>query len=460
MDKRKQGIEFYGGLIGATIPFICLIVMLVLLTITKHTGLKCFWVAGLTALCATFLLSKDKKKMGAIAVKALTNQIFATTLIIFILAGVLSFMLRDSGLINGLLWLFDTLHINASILPVATFLVCVLISTSCGTQGGTISTVTPIMFPVAVQLGCDPALMLGAILSGAMFGDNLAPISDTTIASAGAFQADVRDVVRHRIRYSIIAGVLAAIMFVILGFQTTGGAEAYQVDPSAAKSLIMLVIPVIMLIMLLRGSNLISVLLVCNMLAFVLNTVMGFVPIGTMVDTSGPIVRGIEGMVGIIIFEALIFIQNEFLKESGALEALNNKLAKINKTPRQGELVAICVSIITSIMAGNSTASIVIGGPIVYELFKKHNTDRNRGAAYLDGISCGAGSLIPWNASVLILAGLAVGTGLLPESFSPMVFIKYSFHGMGLILILLICAITGLFRKPDANNYLPLNDEA
>ena len=453
MEKEEKKLEFYGGLFGAALPFIILIALLITLTITKHTGLKCFWVAGLAALCASFLLSKDKKRMGEVTVSALTDSVFATTLVIFILAGILSFMLRDSGLMKGLLWLFDTLHINAKFLPLATFLVCVLISTSCGTQGGTISTVTPIMFPIAVQLGCDPMLMLGAILSGAMFGDNLAPISDTTIASAGAFRADVREVVKHRLRYSLIAGGLAAILFLILGISTTGGVQPYDVDPAMAKSLIMLVIPVIMLIMLLRGASLISVLIVCNILGFLLNVIMGFVPLSTMVDTSGPIVRGIEGMVGIIIFEVWIFIQNAFLKQSGALEALNSKLEKINRTPRSCELIAMLVSIITSIAAGNSTASVVIGGPVDYQLFKKHNTDRNRGAAYLDGVSCGAGSLVPWNASVLMLAGLAAGTELLSADFSPIYFIKYSFHGMGLLVIFFICALTGLFRKQDAKNY-------
>lgn len=270
-DKSK----FYGGLLGATLPFITMIVMLITLTITKHTGLKCFWTAGVAALCVTFLLARDKKWMSDVTVRSLTDTMFATTTIIYILAGILSYMLRDSGLINGLLWMFNTLNIDAKFLPVSTFLICVLISTACGTQGGTISTVTPIMFPLAIELGCEPALMLGAILSGAMFGDNLAPISDTTIASSGAFHANVRDVVRSRIKYSVIAGGAAAILFVILGVRTTSGVQDYVVDASAAKTLIMLIVPLLMIFMMLRGADLVPVLLVCNMLSFALNITMG-----------------------------------------------------------------------------------------------------------------------------------------------------------------------------------------
>ncbi len=448
-DKSK----FYGGLLGATLPFITMIVMLITLTITKHTGLKCFWTAGVAALCVTFLLARDKKWMSDVTVRSLTDTMFATTTIIYILAGILSYMLRDSGLINGLLWMFNTLNIDAKFLPVATFLICVLISTACGTQGGTISTVTPIMFPLAIELGCEPALMLGAILSGAMFGDNLAPISDTTIASSGAFHANVRDVVRSRIKYSVIAGGAAAILFVILGVRTTSGVQDYVVDASAAKTLIMLIVPLLMIFMMLRGADLVPVLLVCNMLSFALNITMGFVPVSTMVDTTGPIVKGIEGMIGIIIFTVWIFIQNEFLKESGVLNTLVEKLDGISKSPVSAELISMVIIFVTIMMTGNGTASIVIAGPVVYELFKKFNIDRHRGANYLDGVACGSAAVLPWNSSVLILYGLASSTNLLPDGFSPANFLIYSFHAMGLLVVYFVCAISGLWRTQDAKNY-------
>ena len=185
MEKTTENkrMEFYGGLFGAILPFIVMVAIMVILTVTKNNGLKCFWVAGLAALCVSFLTAKDKKRMHSVAIESLRDPMFSTMVIIFLLAGVLSYLLRDSGLINGLLWLCTSLHINPGLLPAATFLIGVVISTACGTQGGTISTVTPILFPLAVQMGCSPAVMLGAIIGGAMFGDNLAPISDTTIAS-------------------------------------------------------------------------------------------------------------------------------------------------------------------------------------------------------------------------------------------------------------------------------------
>lgn len=447
-------MEFHGGLFGAVLPFLVMVVLMVILTITHNNGLKCFWMAGVAALCVSYIMAKDKKRFNDVAINSLGDPMFATMVIIFLLAGVLSYMLRDSGLINGLLWLCTSLHVNAGLLPVATFLISVVISTACGTQGGTIGTVTPIMFPLAVQLGCDPALMLGSIIGGAMFGDNLAPISDTTIASSGNFHADVKDVVRSRIKYSLIAGAFAVVMFIIFGLSTTtGGVENYAADPAAAKTLIMLVIPVVMIIMMLRGAQLVPVLLVCNMLAFVLNVVMGFIPLSVMITADSPVVHGIEGMVGVVIFTVWIFIQNAFLKEAGLFEVLIEKLGNVTKKPAHAELLAMLVVALTVMMTASGTVSIIVAGPVVYEMFKKFNIDRHRGANYLDGTACGIGAILPWNNSLLIMLGLAVSTGLIPETYSPLNFFPYSFYSFGLLAVYIICAVTGIFRKQDARNY-------
>ena len=117
---------------------------------------------------------------------------------------ILSQELRQSGLIQGLTWLVMKLGLSAGFLPLVAFLVCLLISTACGTSNGAIVAVLPVLLPVAASVGANPSVVVGAIVSGAIFGDNLAPISDTTIASALTQDAEVRDVVRTRLPYSLI----------------------------------------------------------------------------------------------------------------------------------------------------------------------------------------------------------------------------------------------------------------
>lgn len=452
MEKKRM--EFYGGILGAILPFLVMVAIMITLTITKNNGLKCFWVAGLAALCISFLMAKDKKEVHTIAIDSLRDPMFSTMVIIFLLAGVLSYMLRDSGLINGLIWMCTSLNINAGLLPAATFLISVVISTACGTQGGTISTVTPIMFPLAVQMGCHPAVMLGAIIGGAMFGDNLAPISDTTIASSGAFHANVKQVVQSRIKYSLIAGTVALVLFVIFGLSTASAhAAAYTADSSSAMTLIMLIVPIIMIIMMLKGAELVPVLLVCNIMAFAFNVIFGFVPLATMITTDSPIVRGMDGMTGVIFFTVWIMIQNGYLKAAGVFEILIEKLGNICKSARSAELISMIVITVTIMMTASGTVTIVVSGPVVYELFKKFNIDRHRGANYLDGTACGAGAILPWNNSVLIMLGLAVATELIPADYSPLNFLPFSFYSFALLGVYLICALTGLFRKDDEKNY-------
>ncbi|EKC57687.1 Na+/H+ antiporter NhaC, partial [human gut metagenome] len=135
----------------------------------------------------------------------LKNDTLCVIIFAFLLAGILSQELRQSGLIQGLTWLVMKLGLSAGFLPLVAFLVCLLISTACGTSNGAIVAVLPVLLPVAASVGANPSVVVGAIVSGAIFGDNLAPISDTTIASALTQDAEVRDVVRTRLPYSLIA---------------------------------------------------------------------------------------------------------------------------------------------------------------------------------------------------------------------------------------------------------------
>lgn len=119
---KKRNMEFHGGLLGALLPFLVMVAIMIILTVTKNNGIKCFWVAGVAALCMSFLLAKDKKQVNDVTIQSLLDPMFSTMVVIFLLAGILSFMLRGSGLINGLLWLCTSLNINAKLLPAATFL--------------------------------------------------------------------------------------------------------------------------------------------------------------------------------------------------------------------------------------------------------------------------------------------------------------------------------------------------
>ena len=220
MENQKK-MQFYGGTFGACLPLLVFMALMITIAALQKVSLVLFCMAGFAGLCTAFLLAKDKKEFEKAVVAGLKNDTLCVIIFAFLLAGVLSQELRQSGLIQGLTWLVTELGLSAGFLPLVGFIICALISTACGTSNGAIVAVLPVLLPVATTVGANPAVVVGAIVSGAIFGDNLAPISDTTIASALTQGAEVRDVVRTRLPYSLIAGVVSAVLFVIIGFRTS-----------------------------------------------------------------------------------------------------------------------------------------------------------------------------------------------------------------------------------------------
>ena len=212
MEKNKR-MQFYGGTLGACAPLLVFMCLMIVIAAMKKVSLVLFCMAGFAGLCVAFLLAKNKKEFEQAVVDGLKNDTLCVIIFAFLLAGILSQELRQSGLIQGLTWLVMKLGLSAGFLPLVAFLVCLLISTACGTSNGAIVAVLPVLLPVAATVGANPSVVVGAIVSGAIFGDNLAPISDTTIASALTQDAEVRDVVRTRLPYSLIAVSIATAIF-------------------------------------------------------------------------------------------------------------------------------------------------------------------------------------------------------------------------------------------------------
>jgi Na+/H+ antiporter NhaC len=449
-NRSEKLMQFYGGKAGAWFPLIMMLVLMILLVIAHRASSVGFWAPTFAALCLGFLLAKNKKEFSSVALKGLQDPIFSMLILLFFMAGILSQLLRQSGLINGLLWVSSSLHLTGRFLPAIIFLTCVIISTSCGTTAGTASTVTPVMFPLAVGLGCDQALVLGAIISGSYFGDNLAPISDTTIASSSMMNAEVPKVVKSRVKYSVAAGLISLVLYIILGIMTThqvAGGKA--MDSHYAIMLIMLLIPVAMVIMMKIGMEIIPVLIVCDLIGIVLNLGLGFMAPVKLIDIKGPVIGGINGMVGIVVFEAFLFAILELVKASGGLAMIINKIRKACKTPRQAELASFFMSVLTNLATSTNTISIIMVGPIVRQLYMDFGMDRERGANIMDGTTCGICGILPYNSSLMIMFSLAAASGALSPNISLMSIPKYSFHCIFLLAVFLFAIFTGWGRKHE-----------
>ena len=232
------------------------------------------------------------------------------------------------------------------------------------------------------------------------------------------------------------------MLFIIVGIKTSTSVTLPDViDPAYAKTLVMLVIPVIMIILMLRGWNLISTLIVCDLVGFVLCLVFGFLDVPTLFSAAGPIGAGLAGMLNVICFSFFMFALLEMLKRSGVFDMLLEKLNNASKTSRQAELVTILLMAI-----GAASISILFVGPVVRKLLQTHNIERTRGSNLMDGIATGLAGIVPYNPVGLNAVSLAIASGVVSESFSFLDYVPYNFHSWLLILLFLLSAITGIGR--------------
>ena len=442
--NAERRIEFYGGKIGPWVPIALLIAGMIIVSALGYTDFYVYNLLTLGTVLVAFLFAKNKKLFGDTAIAGLQDSMLAILIIAFILAGILSKLLRMSGLIEGLVYLSSVANLNPGLIPVVSFFICCLISTSCGTSSGSIVAVLPVMLPIGVELGCDPSLVCGAVISGALFGDNLAPISDTTIASALTQESKINDVVRTRLPYSLIAGGVSAVLFVVLGLMTSDSSISHiDADGSTVRALALLVVPILMITMMKKGWDLVATLLICDTLAIIINIALGLISPSVMVSGEGPIVAGINGMIDMIVFCMFFFIVIQIMKESGVLDDIADIMVKFCKGARSVQFAAMISSAFGTIITGGSSTGITLIGPMANKVRKEFNIKGTRMANLLDATACATCGFVPFCTPYLLSLSIGSETAGIPDDFGYLSILKYAFHPIMLIIVFSVSIIAG-----------------
>ena len=263
MSETKNRAEVRGGILGSACSLVVFFLSIIVFSICGIRGTKSYWSAGFLSMLATFLVFKDKDRFQEAVVDGIRDRVFVLTLIALYFAGILSKIITAGHLVNGLMWAASEVNLSPAWLPVATFIITAVIATASGTSSGSVATMAPVMLPLCVSMGCSPAIICGAIVSGAYFGDNLAPVSDTTIASAMTQEVSMGKVVKSRMKYSLVGGAVATVLYIIFGIREAraGGMEAMTGDPAYISSLAYIILPILVVVLMARGKNLITSLL-------------------------------------------------------------------------------------------------------------------------------------------------------------------------------------------------------
>lgn len=452
-NERKRFAETYGGIVGAAMPMVAMLGGILVLAAMGMRSTKNFWSAGYLAVLVGFLVYKDKKEFQKALIDGIRDNIFAFMIACFLLAGVMSKILTASHLVDGLLYLMSKINMSPAFMPIVCFAICVVLSSATGSAAGAMNTAAPVMIPLAVGMGCNVNLICGALLAGSCFGDNLAPISDTTIASSLSQEVDVMKVVKSRLKYAVIAGGAASVGYIVFGFMSSGSgvADKLAADATYASSLIFLIIPILVIILMLRGTGLFTSLLVSEMVGIVMLFAFGYIDFAGLVAADGLIANAFNGMIGSIIFILFIFVMVSLISHAGVLDAILKFMQSKAKSDLSAEVAAGAMVSIVGIAISSETSAITFCGPIIRSLLRPFKIDRARAANLLDGLGCGVGYLVPTNPGCLNLAAIAVASGVVAEGYNAISFVGYNFHSMALFVVFWFAILTGWGRKHETD---------
>lgn len=452
MEQKVQRIEYRFGKAGSLAPLVAAAVMIMWAAISQ-SNVNGYVLAFFAALLTGVVFAKDEKAYGEALVYGLGKPMFAIIVLAVILAAVSGKLISASGAVQTIAVYVVEAGFTGKLFVAASFLITCLLAFATGTSVGTYFVVIPILFPVGVLAGAAPEFMIGAIVSGAAFGDNLGPISDTTIASSATQHADLGTVVKTRTRYSLPAAAGALVLFLLFS-KTTDGNAALEAAGGEAKplSLVMLVVPVVIIVLCMLRKHLITALsfgILAGIAAGLLSgvyTAEGLISFPGGFAVSGAIIDAITGTAGTVAMLIAVFSLLGVLECGGLFEDVRGLLEHFAKKERSTEATIVLSVGILSMVTGVISVAIVALGDLVNELGERAGVNRYRRANLMDCTGCVFCFLAPWTVHCVIPAqqsaqfgeGFAVAPASVP-------FVNY--YSLCMLVILLAAVITGYGRK-------------
>lgn len=467
MEKNK--VEFRGGIIMSTIPMIIFLAFCIMyFVIYKVFDMNALAVGGFIGLLVGALFTKSYGKYWDAVMRGIGSPTSIAIVVILLVIGMFTKLMAVSGVSQGFVWLADQIGMEGGIFTAFTFIATCLITSATGSSIGTLFTAFPILYPAGILLGANPGVLAGAILSGAIFGDNLAPISDVTIASSSTQTfahkegtADLAGTVGYRLKYALIAGTIATILFAVFGgggAATTGADEILKANMNVS-GLLMLLPVVILLFVSIKTRDIFKAVtagIISGILVGLIAGVFTFPDILSITDgnVTGFLYNGFVGMIGICLFCMSLFGIMGVLNESGMMDSIIKAFcsSKLARTDRGTEILIALGSMITTVLLGGVTsASVLTFGPVVNELGACHQIHPYRRANLLSGYANSFPAIIPFISAFIFISTAVVSP--LQEQYayipgiSPVDIFKGCFYPMVLFVVLTYSVISGWDRK-------------
>ena len=369
-----------------------------------------FGIALTVAMLQNRSLSFDEKIH--VCAQGIGDDNITTMLFIFLMAGAFSGIAKQAG------GAVSTANMLLAILPgnfavPGLFLIACLISMAMGTSVGTITVLVPIAVEAAAGGGFSLPLCVSSVVGGAMFGDNLSFISDTTIAATKTQGVEMRDKFRVNFRVAFPAAVITFAILVVIALTGRGTAV------SSGDFNVLQAIPYfIVLVLAIVGINVFIVLGAGIVLFLIVGVSTGMLNYMSAFSAMG---NGTTGMFETMIVTILVASTAALIRENGGFEAILAFIRRSFRGKRGGMLGVALLTGLMDVATANNTVAIVIAAPIAKNIAEEYDIDPRQTASLLDTCSCILQGIIPYGAQLLIAAGLSgvSSLSLIPWLFYP-----------------------------------------
>ena len=391
-------------------------------------------IAALIGIVSAFVLLKGKvnEKIDTF-LKGCGDGKILTMCIIYLLAGAFATVSKATGSVDTIVNL-GLNYISAAYFPVGIFVIASFLSFASGTSVGSIVTLGPIVIDLAEKSGSPLGLIGAALLSGAMFGDNLSVISDTTIAATQSLGCEMKDKFRVNFKLAFPAAIIAIVILIAIGFsQETSAVPLEQKDYN-----FILILPYLLVIALsIIGINVFVVLFSGLLFAGVLG--MGYGTFGLM-DFAKSSYEGFTSMTEIFLLSLLTGGLAALVEKAGGINFLLRNINKIINSKKTALLGIGGLVTVANFCVANNTIAILISGKVSKEITEKYGLKPQESASVLDIFACYVQGIIPYGAQILILISLSN----FKMSYTDLILNSFYLH-----LLLVITLISIFFRSKN-----------
>ncbi|MBR2575770.1 MAG: Na+/H+ antiporter NhaC family protein [Firmicutes bacterium] len=377
-----------------------------------------FVIALIVALLQNRGLSFDEKIH--VCARGIGDDNITIMLFIFLVAGAFSGIAGEAGGAES------TANLLLNIIPPSfavpgLFLIACLISMSMGTSVGTVTVLVPIAASVAASAGLNLPMCVGTVVGGAMFGDNLSFVSDTTIAATKTQGVQMKDKFRANFKIALPAAIVTLVILFAISMQG-GSAELQHFDYNIWQAIPYFAV----LIAALCGINVFVVLCSGTVLFLIVGLATGSLTFASAFSSMG---SGTSGMFETMIVTILVASIGALMKEYGGFAAILAFIRKHSNSRKGGMFGIGFLTVLMDIATANNTVAIVLAAPIARDISREYDIDPKKTASLLDTFSCIAQGIIPYGAQLLIAASLA---GISSIRIMPYLFYQF-------LLIICVC---------------------